>query len=434
MDSEFKRVMSPSLALLTLAALTPEKHHVVIDDENINPINLDDSPDLVGITVNVDTSTRAYEIANSYRSRNIPVILGGIHASVNKDEALKNASSVCVGEADNLWRTILKDCENGDLKQIYFDGQPVDLTKVPAPNRNIIKQSKYLYTNILYTSRGCPYLCEFCYNSCDYVHKQYRNRSIQNVLDEIDSFSTKQVMFIDDNFIGNIRWTREFLKAIKYKGLTWHAAVSSNIVNHEELLDEMQETGCRSLFIGFESINKNSIKSVQKNQNQIDKYEKLIDSLHQRGIMVNASMVFGFDDDGPKVFQHTLDWLVANKVETVTAHILTPYPGTKLFKKLKEQARIVDFDWRQYNTSNVVYKPNQMTAQELSRGYNWLYKEFYSMKNIVKRLPDAPQNRIPYLLFNFGYRKYGNLFAKLGQIGFMNLLGRVARRLSYGIG
>lgn len=434
MDSDFKRAMSPSLALLTLASMTPGHFQIVLEDENVNPIKLDDKPDLVGISVNVDSARRAYEISQYYRQRKISVILGGIHVSVNHEEALTYADSVCIGEAENLWPRILNDVQRGKLEKVYKNDIPVDPADIPIPARQLADKSQYLYTNIVYTSRGCPYKCAFCYNSCEYVHKFYRNRPIEHILTEIYALGTKQVMFIDDNFIGNIPWTKKFLTAIDHLGLTWHAAVSSNIGDDPELPEKFRAAGCRSLFIGFESLNAGSIRSVGKTQNRIQNYEKLIDRLHRLGIMVNASMVFGFDEDTVDVFKKTLYWLVSNKIETVTAHILTPYPGTKLYQKMHLENRIVDFDWNHYNTSRVVFKPKKMTAEQLYFGYRWLYREFYSFDNILKRLPGNGSNRMPYLLFNLGYRKFGKFTSKIGRLGGMYLLGKLARRLSYGIG
>ena len=240
-------------------------------------------------------------------------------------------------------------------------------------------------------------------------------------------------MFIDDNFIGNPAWTLELVKAITPLKLTWHAAVSANIYQHPDLLDAMQESGCRSLFIGFESINQSSLRSVHKVQNYGTPYETLIHMLHQRDIMVNASMVFGLDSDESTVFADTLDWLVRNKVETVTAHILTPYPGTKLFDRFRREGRILDMDWSRYNTSHVVYQPKQMSPQELRDGYLWLYKKFYSFSNIFRRMPESPRLKVPYLLFNLFYRKFGKATSLAAHLGLLNRMGALARRLSYGI-
>lgn len=433
MDSEFKRAMSPSLALLILGALTPEEHEISIEDENVGLLHLDDRPDLVGITVNVDTSKRAYEIARQYRERGSKVVLGGIHVSANPDEALLHADSVCIGEAEELWIQILLDVRDGILKPKYYNSRPTDLSLTPVPKWSLVDKSKYLYTNVVVTSRGCPFGCEFCYNSCKYVHHWFRNRPIKNVLEEIKTLDTRQVMFIDDNFIGNVGWTKEFLRQLKPLRLTWHAAVSANIVHYPELLYEMKDSGCESLFIGFETINKSSLESVGKSQNNVENYEKLVSEIHARGIMVNASLVFGFDGDGPGVFKQTLAWLVKNKIETMTAHILTPYPGTKIYRRLQSEGRIADAEPTHYNTSFAVFKPRQMAPSELQKGYLKIYRDFYSIKNILKRLPDDRSQRVPYLLFNFIYRKFGKIASKIASHGMMDRLSKWARRLSYGI-
>lgn len=433
MDTEFKRLMSPSLSLVMVASLTPPEHEVIIEDENIADIVMSDSPDLVGINVNVDTSHRAFAIADQYRKRGIPVVFGGIHASANPEEMLEHCDSVVVGEAEILWPQLIQDLLHGTMKPIYRNTTEVDLGMVPIPNWNTINKEKYLYHNVVVTSRGCPFKCDFCYNSSEYIASSFRNRPIENVIEEIESLGTKQVMFIDDNFIGSIKWTTEFIKKITPLNISWHAAVTTNILHHPKLLDSFVESGCKSLFIGFESINAQSLSSVQKGQNKVTEYETLIKLLHDKGIMVNASVVFGFDHDTKDVFKTTLQWLVTNKVETVTAHILTPYPGTRLYKRLSEENRIIESEPTKYNTAHVTFEPKGMTATELREGYLWFYKEFYTFRNIFKRVPTGKKNRASYLLFNLFYRKFGTFFSKVASCGLMKRTGKIIRKLSYGI-
>jgi radical SAM superfamily enzyme YgiQ (UPF0313 family) len=380
----------------------------------------------------VDTSYRAIEIAAKYRERNIKVIFGGIHVSANPDTMIKYCDSIVIGEAEEVWEQQIKDFINNNLQKFY-SAPLTDLNKIPIPNWKYVNTEKYLYNNIVVTSRGCPFKCNFCYNSNNYTNNNFRNRPIENVIQDINQLDTKQIMFIDDNFIGNPIWTSEFIKQIKPLGLTWHAAVSTNIFHHKELISEFSESGCKSLFIGFESINKESLKSAQKSQNKIHEYEELIQLLHSKNIMVNASLVFGFDNDNQRVFKNTLDWLIKNKVETMTAHILTPYPGTKLYEKLESEKRIIIYELSKYNTSNVVFQPSNMTIEELQNGYLWIYKEFYSIKNIIKRKPENKTIVIPYLLFNFVYRKFGKITSLLGKFGFMHKIGKLGRKLSYSI-
>ena len=433
MDSEYKRVLSPSISLLVLAGMTPQGHTVSVEDENARPLNLDDKPDLVGIAVNVDTSKRAYAIARHYRRKGVRVILGGIHASAAPEEALESADAVCIGEAENVWHEVLNDAGKDRLKRRYQNAAPADIAATPMPRWDLIDRSRYLYTSIVCSSRGCPFSCEFCYNSCAYVAHRYRNRPVEKVIAEIKALGTRHVMFIDDNFIGNITHTRELIQAMRPLGLSWHAAVSANLVEHPDLMDQLALSGCKSLFIGFESINQASIDVSRKRQNRTSRYEILISELHGRGIMINASMAFGFDSDCPDVFASTLEWLVVNKIETMTAHILTPYPGTALHGRLTREGRIVDHDYSHYNTSFAVFQPKNMTREQLQQGYLWIYDRFYSLENVWKRLPDCRKNRIPYMLFNLGYRKFGKVTSRLARMGLMHALGRLARKLSYGI-
>ena len=433
MDTKLKTRMSPSLALLTIANITPKAHEVITLNENVEKIDFNEAVDLVAITVTVDGMNRAVEISKEFQSRGVTVIAGGIHITADPEGAVNSFDAISVGMAERVWTKILKDKENNSLKKIYYDMDNISGSEIVSPNYNIIDKSKYLYTNIISTSRGCPYQCDFCYNSCNNVLKTYINRPVKDVIKDINALKTRHIMFIDDNFIGNPKWTKELLKEIKPLMLKWNAAVTSNIVDMPELLDEMKEAGCQSLFIGFESINSKSLESVHKVQNSVNRYEKLVNEIHKRGIMINASFVFGLDEDDASIFKSTLDWIVKNKIETVTSHILTPYPGTKLYKTLLAENRIVDFNLTSYNTANVVYRPKSMTAEELYNGYLWIYKELYTLKNIMKRLPESRKQWVPFLTFNFFYRKFGKLTELLCNIISFKNVGRVSRWLAYRI-
>ena len=433
MDTKLKTRMAPSLALLTLANLTPKEHEVIIENENVESINFDEKVDLVAITVTVDVMNRAIEIAKEFRKRSVKVVAGGIHITADPKGAYGYFDAICVGMAERIWQRILFDAQNDSLNEIYNDMLSISGQEIVSPDYDIIDNSKYLYTNIISTSRGCPFECDFCYNSSQSVHKAYINRPIEDVIREIKTLRTRHIMFIDDNFIGNPSWTKKFLAQIKPLGLKYNAAVTSNIIDMPDILDDLKESGCQSLFIGFESINDKAIDSVNKVQNSVGKYERLVEELHKRGIMINASFVFGLDEDDSSVFEKTLDWIVKNKIETVTSHILTPYPGTRLYENLHKQGRITDFDLSKYNTANVVYRPKNMTQEELYKGYLWIYKEVYSFKNIVKRLPNSKKQWIPYLAFNLLYRRFGKLTEKVCEIISFRRVGSITRWFSYNI-
>ena len=431
MDTRLKTRMSPSLALLTLANIFHKEHTVIIENENIEDINFNESVDIVGITVTVDVMDRAREIAKVYQSKGIPVVAGGIHISAFPEEAIKYFDAIAIGLAEKTWPDIIRDIQDGELKKTYWCNQELIGSDIVSPGYHLIDKKKYLYCNIISTSRGCPFRCDFCYNSCDTYKTLYINREVKDVIKDIERIGKRHVMFIDDNFIGNPKWTLEFVRAIRPMGLKWNAAVSANIVDMLDLLDEMAMSGCESLFIGFESLNQNAIKYVHKSQNNIRKYEMLVEEIHKRGIMINASFVFGLDDDDVTTFQTTLDWIIKNKIETVTSHILTPYPGTRLYDEFCKDGRIIDFDFWKYNTANVVFKPQNMTPQELYNGYIWIYKQIYSTKNIFKRMPKIHKQRVAYFLFNFLYRKFGKATEKLCELITYERVGKIAEKLSY---
>lgn len=429
MDTELKTRMSPSLGLLTIAQAVREGNEIVILNENVDDeIDYSKKPDIVGITVTVDTLPRAAQIAAQYRKLGVPVVAGGIQITCCPESAREYFDVLCIGFAEKTWPNIIDDLKNGCLKSVYSCIH-IEPEEILSPAYDMIDHSKYLYTNVISTSRGCPFKCTFCYNSTSNIRNSFVNRRIDDVIADIITLKKRHIMIIDDNFIGNPKWTKEFLERIKPMKIKWNAAVSANVVDIPGMLDLMKESGCQGLFIGFESINTDSIKSAEKKQNNIARYEYIISEIHKRGIMINASFVFGLDDDDPTTFQRTLDWIVKNKLETVTSHILTPYPGTIQHAQMTEQNRITITDQSFYTTADVVFTPSKMTAEELKKGYLQIYEDIYSFKNILRRMPK--HQRMGYLLFNFLYRKYGKFTSSLCKtIGF-NRIGFLAEKLSF---
>lgn len=430
MDTTLKTRMAPSLGLLTIANMFCDKHTVILENENIEEINYDEKADIVGITVTVDVADRAADIADKFRKQGIPVVAGGIHITAYSESLLEKFDALSVGIAELTWHDIVADLEKGKLKKVYTCNKKIKSTDIVSPAYHLVDKSKYLYCNVISTSRGCPFCCDFCYNSCDGYKGLYINRRIEDVIADIKKIGLKHIMFIDDNFIGNPKWTMDFVRAIRPLKIKWNAAVSANIADMPKLLDEMKLSGCQSLFIGFESLNTESISNVNKKQNSIRKYEKLVDELHKRGIMINASFVFGLDGDDNTTFSETLNWIVKNKIETVTSHILTPYPGTALYDRMYQSGQITDFNLSHYNTANVVFKPKNMTAEELYNGYIKIYRDIYSLKNIIKRIPKAKHQIVPYLLFNIFYRKYGRFTQWLCSVISYGRLGKLAEKIS----
>ncbi len=429
MDTDIKTHMSPPLGLYTIVNMLRTEHRVYVENENIANIDFSDKPDIVGISVTVDTFPRAAAIAKRFRKRSIPVVAGGIHITTAFDFIPQNCFDVlCVGAAEFTWNDIVKDLERGELKPVYRCSKNITGADIVSPAYDMIKNDSYLYCNIIHTSRGCPYKCDFCYNSS--AERHYVNRNIDDVIADIKAVGKKHVMFIDDNFTGNPKWTKKFLERIKPMKLKWNAAVSIDIAKRPMLLELMKESGCMSLFIGFESINKSSVSGVHKVQNRAADYDKAVKIIHSKGIMINASFVFGLDSDTPDVFEKTLYWVTRNKIETVTSHILTPYPGTKLYDDMLKSGRLIETDLSFYNTANVVFKPANMTPEQLYSGYLWIYRNIYSLPCIIKRMPNNFSQAVPYLLFNLFYRKYGKLTDGMCKLFTYNRIGYLAEKLS----
>ena len=429
MDTDLKTRMSPSLGLLTVAQAIRDMADIVIINENVDDrVDFDAPADIVGITVTVDTLPRAAEIAAEYRRRGVPVVAGGIQITCCPSSARDSFDVLCIGFAEGTWPAIMRDLREGCLKKEYSCLRLAP-EQALSPAYDLIDSRKYLFVNVVSTGRGCPFKCEFCYNSSANIRNSFFNRHIDDVLADIRALGRRHIMFIDDNFIGNPAWTREFLERLKPMGIKWNAAVSANVVELPGMLDLMKESGCQGLFIGFESLNPQSIASANKGQNVIWRYEYLIEEIHRRGIMINASFVFGLDDDDPSTFRRTAEWIMKQKIETVTSHILTPYPGTAQYRRMEESGQITDYDQRHYTTSNVVYTPSRMTAEQLRQGYLWIYREIYSWKGIFRRMPR--HQKAGYLLFNILYRKYGGLTSRVCRLVGFNNIGRICENLSF---
>lgn len=427
MDTTLKTRMAPSLGLYTVASVVRDGNELSFFNENVEEIDFDRPADIVGITVTVDTLPRAIEIARKYRSRGLPVVAGGIQITSCPGSARGYFDALSIGFAEGTWPDILRDLEAGCLKPEYRCTR-LQPHEIVGPAYDLIDSGKYLYVNVVSTSRGCPFKCNFCYNSCTNIRNSYVNRPIADVVDEIRRLNRRHIMFIDDNLIGNPAWTREFLEAIRPLNLKWQGAVSANVADIPGMLDLMRDTGCTSLFIGLESLSQKSIDLSSKHQNSIAKYERLVAEIHKRGIMVNASFVFGLDGDTPETFRHTVDWIVRNKIETVTSHILTPYPGTQQHAELRDCGRITSNDQKLYTTSHVVFRPVGMTPEQLYEGYLNVYREVYSLRNIIRRMPSA--NRAAYLMFNLFYRKFGRLTESLCRLFGYRRIGRAVERIT----
>jgi radical SAM superfamily enzyme YgiQ (UPF0313 family) len=376
------------LALPTLAALTPSDVEVIIEDENVNPINFNEKVDLVGITFFTCYALRAYEIADGFRKKGIKVILGGIHASIMPEEALQHADAVVIGEADEIWPEVILDFKRNNLQRVYKQKHFPDLRNSPIPRFDLVDQNNYNYFTVQ-IGRGCPYGCEFCS-----VHmfngRQYRSKTIENVLREIKILkkldNKKTFFFVDDNILINIDYAKQLFQELIHLKIKWWCQASINRLQDDEILDLMQESGCREVFVGFESVSEKSLESIGKTiSNKVKEYEWAIKKVHQHGIAIFGSFMFGADTDNKKIFEETFNFIQKNNIAFAMLNILVPAPGTVIYKKFKEEGRILSYDWSKYNGDHVCFKPNLMTIQELQKGRDKLLKRIYSYKNMYKR-------------------------------------------------
>ncbi|KPK00586.1 MAG: hypothetical protein AMJ60_00540 [Desulfobacterales bacterium SG8_35] len=389
---KYRKAFLPPLSLAILNGLTPNNHDVQVINDIVEHINFSLDYDLVAITAMTTQIGRAYQIADHFRNLGVKVIIGGIHATILPEEAKEHADSVVIGEADNLWEGILKDFENKCHKEFYQDTSRPDLQNFVLPRWDNINLDIYpkprghkLPKMPLFTTRGCVFDCKFCSVS-KYFGRTYRFKPISHVLKEIDHINTNNYFFVDDNIACNSDYSRDLFKAIGKKNINWLSQISTTVLKTPELIDLAAKSGCTSLFIGIESINKNSLKSVNKGFNKIEEYKELFARLRKSGIKPFASIIFGLDEDTPEQFKLTIDFLMQNKIGNAYFWILTPLPGTKLYEEMNNEGRILTKDWSRYNLSDVVFQPKNFTPEELYEGYWKSFQEFFSLKNIMKRL------------------------------------------------
>ena len=367
--SEFRRIkysLVPPLSLLTVAGLTPEdRYEIIVRDEHVESIDVAEDVDLVAMTVYVSSAHRAYALAERYRRRGAKVVLGGIHPSTLPAEAAEHADAVCTGPAEPVWGDILRDFENGALKKFYR-GRPEGSAALVAPaRRDLMNPNAYLVRNTMVTSRGCPHCCSFCYKSSFWGPRYYEARPMDRIERELASLDGQFVFFLDDNLLGNRHHARALFRVLRGSGIVWQASSSIDAAQDPSFLDEAYAAGCRSLFVGFESISPENLRNANKRTNVAADYPEAIRRFHDAGIMLNGSFVLGFDCDGPDVFDRTLEFGIENKLETGTFHVLTPYPGTAGFAQMEAEGRLLHRNWSLHDTRHAVFRPRRMTPEQL---------------------------------------------------------------------
>jgi len=384
-----KKYASYLLAIPTIAALTPEEHEVRVFDENIEDIDYGWGADLAGISVRTMFAMRAYEIADEFRRRGVKTVLGGIHASMCTEESMEHADSVVVGEAEEVWRTLLNDAKNGTLKRTYVSPGHCDVTAFGPPDRSVLKRDMYFF-DLLQTTKGCPFHCEFC-SVHAFDGTQIRSKTVEQVIREIEDMQgggkrKKYIFFADDNIIGNKKFARELFKALIPYNLEWGCQASINVSKDDEILQLMKDSGCRSICIGLESVSAKNLEQMSKGVNLRHDYAEAIRKIQSYGINPIGSFILGYDFDTPESFDELIDFIEETNLLVPSVNILTPYPGTKLFKRLEAEGRILHRDWSKYVRNNVVFKHPTMSREELFQGYRRVLRRVYSYDAIRRKL------------------------------------------------
>jgi len=379
-----KYSLFPPLGLATLAGYLSHDDEIDLQDEHVETLHLNDAPDLVVIQVYITSAYRAYRLADHYRSRGAYVALGGLHVTSLPEEAAAHADTIFTGPGEDTWPRFLADFRRGQPERIY-QSQTRTLAELPPIRRDLIRRRLYLVPNSIVVSRGCPHVCDFCYKEAFFEGgRSFYTQTVDAALAEISRLPGRHLYFLDDHLFGDRRFASALFDGMRGMGRLWQAAGTVNAVLAPGLLEKAVDAGLRSLFVGFETLNPANLTEQRKYQNLRRDYAAAIARLHDLGVMINGSFVFGMDGDDGSVFERTVEWAIEHGIETATFHILTPYPGTALHRRLSEQGRITVHDWDLYDTRHTVFQPARLSSEQLEHGYHWAYKEFYRWPSIAR--------------------------------------------------
>ena len=403
-----KYSLFPPLGLATLAAYLSPDDQITLQDEHVEQLTLDDHPDLVVIQVYITSALRAYRLADHYRARGAFVALGGLHVTSLPDEAARHADAIFLGPGEDTWPAFLADFKRGCPQKLYRSTVRT-LIGAPRVRRDLIKRHRYLVPNSIVVSRGCPHSCDFCYKEAFFTGgRGFYTQAVDDALAEIDRLPGRHLYFLDDHLFGNAKFAAALFSGMMGGKRLWQAAGTVESVLRPGLLELAVESGLRSLFVGFETLSQTNLREQRKPQNLNRDYSAAIRRLHDLGVMVNGSFVFGMDDDDPSAFDATVDWAISHGIETATFHILTPYPGTALYDRMNSAGRIQHSNWDLYDTRHVVYKPARMSPAELESGYWHAYKNFYRWSSIFRgaATKTSPVERIRHIAYAAGWKKF----------------------------
>lgn len=390
------------LGMPLLAAYADDRFEVRIVDESVENLDLSIQPDLVGITIMTSTALRGYQIADTLRTKGIPVVFGGMHASFMPDETLTHADAVLIREAEFTWDNLLDDFLAGQMEKIYSTDKLHTLQGLPKPRLDLLKKGAYSFPNIVETARGCPHHCHYC-SVTQYWGNTFRFRPIEEVIEEMKLLPPGHIIFIDDNIYGHPNRAKELFKAMIPLKRRWSGQGDLRLARDEELLNLAVRSGCTWIFVGMESIDAVNLKAMGKLKlNRSGEYTKAISTIQRAGINLFASFMFGMDNDDLTVFDRTVEFAIQNRVAGANFYILTPLPGTRFYKDIESEGRLLHKKWNLYDSNHVVFQPMKMSPAQLREGYIGAYKKYYSYASIAQRMLRKHTSLLQFLSLNMG--------------------------------
>lgn len=395
------------LTLTTLAGLVPEslEAKISIIDEGVSSIDYDSRPDIVAISAITGTSKRSYAIADYFRDRGTAVVLGGVHPTLMPEEAMQHADSVVTGMAFETWPQLLEDFSNGKMEPIYRSSSRPNLKNLPTPRRDLLEDFSYISKGSAQATFGCPYTCDFCVVSV--TSPKYIHRPIEDVIADLDSMG-KFIIFMDPSPTEDRKYIIDLWREMVPLKKIWGGLATVKIGDDPEMMDLAAESGCNGLLLGFETVSQEGVDIVNKSFNTVANYETVCSSLHDRGIGINGTFIFGLDTDTGKSFDETLEFVNKVKIDLPRFAIYTPFPGTPVFEKLKSEGRILTEDWTLYDGQHVVFEPKNMSPEELREGHLRVWEETYGLKSILHRSFGASGNPLLSIGSNLGYKYYAD--------------------------
>jgi len=383
----------PSLAGATLAALTPpDVQFDYYDVDDVASMELLTGYDLVALSTFTAMAYECYALGDRYRAAGVPVVLGGLHATLVPEDAKPHFDAVCVGEGEELWPRIIDDARKGKLQPFYRQqvGEVYDITRTPVPRFDLFDVEKYNRLTVQ-TSRGCPLDCEFC--AASKIFGRYRIKPVAQVIAEIDAileiWRDPFIEFADDNTFVHKKWSKEFLRELRKRDVRWFTETDVSAADDLELVDLMADSGCQQVLVGFESPNRNSLDGIDRGNwksKRRDSYERFIDEMQNRGVTVNGCFILGLDSDTPEVFEEIASFVKRTGLLESQVTVLTPFPGTRLYDRLKAEGRLLqDKYWDRCTLFDVNFVPRHMSVEELEGGMRWLFEQLYSDTELQRR-------------------------------------------------